>query len=185
MEHWKAVLQILKYLQGTKHLLLTLGGKAKAITLGAYSDADWAGDLDGRRSRTGFVIMINDWPIAWSAKLQVSVALSSTEAEYVALSATAKEVIACRHLLTELGFEQENPTIVFEDNDSCIAIAEGQKKHPGVKHIDIRHHFIKDRIKQGDIVLERKPTKDMVADIFTKNLPGISFSQHRLSLRLC
>jgi hypothetical protein len=94
-------------------------------------------------------------------------------------------VIACRHLLTELGFEQVKPTIIFEDNDSCIAIAEGQKKHPGVKHIDIRHHFIKDRIKQGDIALERKPTKDMVADIFTKNLPRISFIQHRLSLRLC
>jgi hypothetical protein len=80
MEHWKAILQILKYLQGTKHLLLTLGGKANAITLRAYSDADWAGDLDERKSRTGFVIMINDWPIAWSAKLQVSIALSSTEA---------------------------------------------------------------------------------------------------------
>lgn len=184
MQHWQAVLQILRYLQGTQTLQLILGGLHSDIILNAFSDADWAGDLDGRRSRTGLVVMINNWPIVWSAKLQVSVALSSTEAEYVALSATAKEVVTCRHLLAELGFLQEKATIIYEDNASCVAIAEGQKRHPGVKHIEIRYHFIKDCVKHGDVTLKRKTTEDMVADIFTKNLPTLLFNRHRKSLRL-
>ena len=183
-EHWNALLQILAYLHGTQHLSLELGNKAKDITLTAFADADWAGDLDKRRSRSGYIILCNDSPVIWSSKLQVSVALSSTEAEYVALAMTARDVIWCRTLLCELGFEQYNPTIIYEDNNSCINIAESPRKHPGVKHIDIRYHFIRDRIASKEIALKRMPTLEMVADLFTKQLPTQSFEKHRRSIRM-
>jgi hypothetical protein len=182
--HWTALLQILAYLHGTQHLGLELGGKSKEIILSAYADADWAGDLDKRRSRSGYVILCNNSPVIWSSKLQATVALSSTEAEYVALSLATRDVIWCRTFLRELGFEQTNPTVIYEDNDSCIKIANSPRKNPGVKHVDIRYHFVKDRIASKEIILKRMPTKDMVADLFTKQLPTQLFEYHRNGIRL-
>ena len=183
-EHWLALMRILSYLQGTKDLELVLGGCATSITLSAYSDADWAGDLDRRKSRSGYIILMNESPIIWSWKLQLSVALSSTEAEYIALSLASRDVIWCRALLSELGFAQKEPTAIYEDNDSCIKIAQSAKQLPGVKHIDIRHHFIRDRIHSGEIKLERMRTGEMVADILTKQLPYPAFKKHRTGLKL-
>ena len=182
--HWEALLQILAYLHGTQHLGLELGEISKEITLTAYADADWAGDLDQRKSRSGYVVLCNNSSIIWSSKLQKSIALSSTEAEYVSLSLTSRDVIWCRTLRSKLGFEQPNATVIYEDNDSCIKIANSPRKHPGVKHIDIRYHFIKDRIASKEIVLHRMPTLDMVADLFTKQLPRQLFEKHRNALRL-
>jgi hypothetical protein len=113
----------------------------------------------------------------WSSKLQVSPALSSTEAEYVALASAAREVLWCRNFLQELGLGQNDSTAILQDNKSCITIAESYRQHPGVKHIDIRHHFIRDRIKQNQIKLEK------MGDIFTKQLPFPVFKKHRD--RLC
>jgi hypothetical protein len=182
--HWEALLRILAYLHGTQHLILELGEVSKDIVLTAYADADWAGDLDKRKSRSGYVVLCNKSPIIWSSKLQNSVALSSTEAEYVSLSITARDVIWCRTLLCELGFEQSNATVIYEDNDSCIKIANSPRKHPGIKHVDIRYHFIKDRIASKEIILQRKSTTDMVADLFTKQLAVQLFEKHRDSLRM-
>jgi hypothetical protein len=183
-EHWKAVLQILKYIQGTRSMSLKLGGINQSFELTGYADADWAGEVDGRKSRSGLVIYLNNSPIVWSSKLQTSVALSSTEAEYVALGSAVKELVFCRNLLFECGFPQEKASVIFQDNDSCVTIANGQRKHPGVKHIEIKYHFIKDIIHKKQVVLERKATSEMVADIFTKNLPSITFKKHRQSLQL-
>jgi hypothetical protein len=182
--HWNALLKILSYLQGTKDLCLVLGGTEEKVELRAFSDADWAGDIDKRKSRSGFVVLMNQSPIIWSSKLQSSVALSSTEAEYIALSLTSRDVIWCRALLEELGFAQQSPTTIYEDNDSCIKIAQSAKQLPGVKHIDVRHHFIRDRVTSQEIQLKRKRTGDMVADIFTKQLPFPTFKKHRGHLQL-
>jgi hypothetical protein len=182
--HWQAILQILKYLQGTRRKRLVLGSACNTFTLTGYSDADWGGDLEGRKSRTGTVVMINNWPIIWTSKLQQSVSTSSTGAEYIALSSTAREIIASRIFLSEFGFKQRGPTTIFEDNNSCIAIANGQKRHPGIKHIDIAYHFIKERIKRKEIELKRKPTGEMIADLFTKNLAANLFQRHTQALQL-
>jgi hypothetical protein len=190
-EHWKAILHILRYLQGTRNFVLTLGGKCGKATLHAYSkvtayaDADWAGDTDRRRSRTGFVVFLGTSAVIWCSKLQLSVAHSSTEAEYVALSLTARDVIWARTLLQEMGFDQDYRTVIYEDNKSCINIAESYKQHPGIKHIDIRHHFIRERVLEvKDISIEKKSTLDMVADLFTKQLPFPAFQKHRASIGL-
>jgi hypothetical protein len=187
--HWEAILQILRYLKGTTRMQLTLGGKSSDITMQAiiptaYSDADWAGDPDKRRSRTGTLIMVNDSPVIWSSKLQATVALSSTEAEYLALSVTSREILWLRQFLAELGFNQELPSKIYEDNKSCQTIANSPKQHKGVKHVDIRYHFFKDHIAKKDIEIVKLPTDQMTADILTKQLPPILFYKHRLAMRL-
>lgn len=182
--HWRAVLMILRYLQGTIRMRIQLGGKPKYPELRAYVDSDWAGDKT-RKSRTGFVIFLNGSPVIWSSKLQKCVALSSTEAEYVAVTAAARYVIWTRQLLEELGFEQQAATSVCEDNKGCIDIAVSSKAHPAVKHIDIRHHFIRERVQEiKDIKLEKVGTDVMVADLFTKQLVFPVFKRHRDSLQL-
>ena len=182
-QHWNAVLRVLQYLKSTKDYTLTLGGAVSNVSISAYSDSDWAGDLDKRRSRTGYAVFMGDYPVIWCSKLQVSVALSSTEAEYMALSSTTQEVLWLRKLLKELGFTQQHPTVIYEDNKSCIDIASTFKNTSGSKHIDIRHHFIRDRVLTfKDIVLERKATGVMTADLLTKQLPFPAFSRHRNSL---
>ena len=181
-DHWRALLRILSYLNGTREKVLRLGGKFTDMKLTAYSDSDWAGDLDERRSRSGYLILMNCSPIIWASKLQVSVALSSTEAEYVALSLASRDVIWIRNLLLEFGFNQEDPTTIFEDNQSCIKIAISTKQLPGTKHIDIRHHFIRQKIASGEIKLESIGTQNMIADIFTKSLPNESFDRHIMAI---
>jgi hypothetical protein len=189
-EHWDALLQIVAYVNGTRKLRLVLGGRSKMeplanLTLSAASDSDWAGEIDKRCSRTGYVIFMGTAPIVWCSKLQKSIALSSTEAEYIALSATARDVIWCRTLMEELGFAMKEATVISEDNDSATKIAQSYKQHPGVKHIEIRQHFIRDRVLGvKDIAIERQPTFDMVADLLTKQLPFPAFSRHRAALGL-
>jgi hypothetical protein len=112
----------------------------------------------------------------------VSVALSSTEAEYVALSLASRDVVWLRSLLSEMGFSQGISTKIYEDNQSCIKIAISTKQLPGTKHIDIRHHFIRQRIESGEIELEGINTRNMVADIFTKSLPNELFKQHIMAI---
>jgi hypothetical protein len=146
----------------------------------AYADADWGKDLDTRRSRTGYVIYMLNSAIIWSSKLQSSTALSSTEAEYIALATCARITVWLRTLLSELGFPQSDPTGIFEDNKSTINIAESLKSHPAVKHIDIRHHWIRERVLQiKDIKLIKEATQNMVADLFTKQLPYPAFKRQR------
>ena len=101
----------------------------------------------------------------WSSKFQTSVALSSTEVEYIHLAFATRDVLWCRNLLGELGFPKTKPSIVYQDNSSRIKITRSYKQHP---EIDIKHYFVRDRIKQNEIALEKQSTVDMVADIFTK-----------------
>jgi hypothetical protein len=182
--HWNAVLHILRYLKGTVHLRLQLGGAKKYPELSAMVDSDWAGDKS-RRSRSGFIIFLNGVPVIWSSKLQKCIALSSTEAEYIAVTAAARMTIWARQILEELGFKQNGPTEISEDNKACIDIAVSSKSHPSVKHIDVRHHFIRERIQDiKDIKLAKVGTDAMVADLLTKQLLYPIFKKHRDSLKL-
>jgi hypothetical protein len=149
-----------------------------------YADSYYAADRT-RRSRSGFIILLGKYPIIWSSKLQRCVALSSTEAEYVAVTAAARFTIWARAFLEEMGFSQESPTTIFEDNKGCIDISTSTKSHPAVKHIDVRHHFIRERIQDiKDLKLEKVSTVHMLADLFTKQLPAPVFVRHRQNLGL-
>jgi hypothetical protein len=119
--------------------------------------------------------MIGGAAVTWFCKKQGPVAISSTEAEYYALSEAVKEALWIRMLLTEAGFELNGPTTIMEDNKSTISIALNPVNHQRTKHIDTRVHQIRDHVKKLDVDIVYCPTGDMIADIFTKALPA---SQH-------
>jgi transposase InsO family protein len=166
--HWSAVKRIMRYLQGTLDLKLCLGGKD--IDLRGYCDADWAGDASERRSTTGYVFFVGDGAISWNCKRQPTIALSTTEAEYMAASQCTKEAIWLRKLLEDVGFVQRGATTIMCDNQGCISLAKNPTHHSRTKHIDVQHHFIRERLENGEISLKYCPTEEMVADVLTKAL---------------
>ena len=179
IQHWTAVKRILRYLKGTSKLGITLGGPELELQLVGYADADWASDLDTRRSTTGYVFKLGSYPVTWKSKLQITPALSSMEAELMAISAANQEALWIRKFLENVGYQQTSATILHEDNQSCIKFVYGTKYSPSTKHIGVRYYFIRDSIKNNDIQVKYLPTDQMTADIFTKALPTVKFEKHR------
>ncbi len=143
--HWKAAKRVLKYLAGTRNHGLCFDGRHidNNLLIG-YSDADYAGDCDTRRSTSGFVFVLNGAAVTWASRRQPIVALSTMESEYIAASDPSREVIWLRRLLHELGIEQTNPTPLLCDNESAISLTRNPESHKRSKHIDVRYHFIRE-----------------------------------------
>jgi ribonuclease HI len=180
--HWIAAKRVLRYLKGTTALGLTYNGKNQNdIHVNAFSDSDYGGDTDTRRSTTGFVIRINNSTISWTSKRQPTVALSSAEAEYMAISEAVQEVKWITQLLEELNYKQREsgPITLYSDNQAAIAISENDVNHTRTKHIDIRHHFVRESIKNKQIKPEWVATANQIADINTKALGGTMFMELR------
>ncbi|KNZ75285.1 Copia protein [Termitomyces sp. J132] len=134
-------------------------------------DADWASDTDTRRSVSGYAFFLYSSLVSWSSTKQKTVALSSTEAEYMALSHAIREAISIRFLLTSLDLPVPRPLQIFCDNKSALDIANSDSTTSRSKHIDIRYHFIRDQLKTGSFSTSWISTSDMIADILTKALP--------------
>jgi hypothetical protein len=166
--HWEAVKQIIKYLQGTKTAGIILGGEWKDPH--GYVDSDYAGEVDNRRSTTGYVFYLNGGPVSWNCRTQPTVALSSTEAEYMALSTAAQEAIWLKGILKSLSIGTNKPIKLFGDNQGSLKLAKNPQNHSRTKHIDVRHHFIRDAVTQLQVSLEYIPTENNLADRFTKAL---------------
>ncbi|KAG8481484.1 hypothetical protein CXB51_026330 [Gossypium anomalum] len=177
-EHWKAVQWILRYLRGTTDVCLQFGRTEDGVI--GYVDADFAGDLDRRRSLTGYVFTIGGCAISWKATLQTTVALSTTEAEYMAITEACKEAIWLKGLFSELNEDLQISTI-FCDSQSAIFLTKDQMFHERTKHIDVRYHFVRDIIARGDIVVSKISTHENPADMMTKSLPITKF-EHCLDL---
>ncbi|MFO0359371.1 MAG: reverse transcriptase domain-containing protein, partial [Flavobacteriales bacterium] len=172
--HWQAVKHILRYVKGTQGHGITYDRKSvSSFSLIGYCDADWGGDIEDRKSMTGYLFLLCGAPISWMSKKQSTIALSSTEAEYLAATHATKEAIWLRHLLLDLGFVPSGPTTIFEDNQSCIAIARNPAHHARTKHFDIQHHFVREKMELKEVDLVYCPTSDMLADMLTKALPRI------------
>ena len=176
-EHWTAVKHIMRYLKNTADWVLTLGSGCKLQLVG-YCDADWAGgDLDGRRSTTGYTFSLGSGSIVWSSKRQPTVALSTTEAEYMATTNAAREAIWLRRLLGELGYTQAEPTVIYSDNQGSIKLAHNPVHHSRTKHIDVQHHFVRELVESNVVALRYCPTDANVADVLTKPLLRIKHVQ--------
>ena len=177
--HLTAVKCILQYLKGTAEFCLKFTKSGNGDLVG-YADADWAGDLDNRHFTTGYVFLMAGGSVSWLSKKQPIVALSTAEAEYVALSMTTQEAVWLRRILSDLTTaEDQKPTIVMEDNQGTIAIAKNPVAHARTKHIDIRYHYVREAVQKGIMGLQYCPTKDMVADLLTKSLPRGRFETLR------
>ena len=179
-EHWVAVKRILKYLKGTANygLLYIKKDDANRVIVG-FSDADWAGDANDRKSTSGYLFMVSGAPVSWKSKKQTCVALSTAEAEYVALTAATQEITWLRQLLKDLHNEQVKPTVIHEDNQSAICIAQNTQYHGKTKHIDIKYHFVREKVSDRTVELRYCPTSDMLADMLTKGLTRDKFTQLR------
>ncbi|GKA61462.1 retrovirus-related pol polyprotein from transposon TNT 1-94 [Tanacetum coccineum] len=169
-EHWNAVKRIFCYLKGISNVGLIYGGEREYLVAG-YSVSDYTADLDARRSLTGYVFTIGNLVVSWKATLQPSVALSTTEAEYMALTEATKEGIWLKGLIEDLGFPQDQAT-VFCDSMSAMCLAKDQVYHDRTKHIDVRYHFI---CTERRIKVNKIGTEDNPADVFTKPLPLSKF----------
>ena len=119
---------------------------------------------------SGFVFMLGGAAVSWSSKKQTSVALLSTEAKYIAAAHATKDVIWLRRLLTDLGLDLHSPTTLHVDNQSVIAIARNLEFHDRTKHIEIRHHFSRQKVEEEEILLAYILTEDQTADVLTKGL---------------
>nr|GEW03870.1 retrovirus-related Pol polyprotein from transposon TNT 1-94 [Tanacetum cinerariifolium] len=135
-----------------------------------FSDSDWAGSMDDRRSTSGSCFVLGSTVVSWSSKKQATVALSTTEAEYVAAATTAYQVIWLRKVLGDLGEEQIEATEIMCDNKSAVILARNSVLHARSKHIEIKHHFIRELIENEEINLEHYKTEEQMADIMTKSL---------------
>lgn len=165
--HWSAVKRIFRYLRGTIDFKLTYK-RSKNSDLHAYCDADWASDVDKRRSCTGFVTKMSGAAISWMSKRQPIVALSSTEAEYIAMSSAVGEIIWLKQLADEINANIVKRVPLHCDNQSTIKLAESDAFRPRTKHIDIRYHHLREKVDSGVINIVFTPTKLMAADSLTK-----------------
>jgi hypothetical protein len=180
IKHWQAAKRVLRYLKGTANYGLTYTRDlANPNRLIAYADADWATCPETRKSVSAFVVMLNGAAVAWKSKKQGGVATSSSEAEFVAASKAADELVWERRLLADLTFSQTTPTPLYEDNRACRLMSMNPVHRERSKHIDFRVHALRDRVAAGEVVLVDCASRDMVADSLTKNLPAESFLRHR------
>ncbi len=180
--HWEAVKRILAYLKGTLEYGISFGGSGIMGVLSTYSDADYAGDLDTRRSTTGFLLILNNGPVAWTSRRQHCTTLSTTEAEYVAACEATKETVWMRNLLCHIGLGQSKPTVLFCDNQSAIRLVHNPEFHKRTKHIDVQFHFIREKQVDGTIHVQYISTDMQLADVFTKPLHGPLFERLRRAI---
>ena len=175
--HLQALKRVYHYLAGTRGYKLVFNGRAKDPSLIGYADADWAGDANTRRSISGYVFFLGGSPVTWAAKKQPSISLSSTESEYMASSLATREVVYLRQFLIEIGFRPPGPIPLLINNQSAIALARNLEFHARTKHIEVRHHYVREKLEDGVIDLQYCPTADQIADIFTKPLPIVKHSK--------
>ena len=177
--HWEAVKWIMRYLRGSTDVCLVFKGQKNRGVVG-YVDSDYAGDLDKRRSLTGYIFTVFGCTISWKATLQSTVALSTTEAEYMALTEAVKESIWVHGLLDSFGLNQQVP-VVHCDSQSAIHLARNPVYHERTKHINIRLHFVRESVSNGTVAVQKIATAENPADMMTKALPIDKF-KHCLDL---
>lgn len=176
--HLQAAKRVLRYLLHSPGQGILLASNSAAI-LTAYCDSDWAGCLVTRRSTSGYCILLGNSPISWKAKKQQVVARSSAEAEYRAMALTTCEVTWLTSLLKDLGLKSLGPALLKCDNKAALAIAANPVLHEKTKHVEIDHHFVRDKVQAGQILPSYVPSTEQLADILTKVLP---ISQHQYLL---
>ncbi|KAM0037429.1 putative RNA-directed DNA polymerase [Helianthus debilis subsp. tardiflorus] len=181
--HWEVAKRILKYVKGTldQGVIYSKGGKQKLI---GFSDSDYAGNVDDSKSTSGYIFHLGSGPVSWQSKKQKVVALSSTEAEYMALTLAGCQAIWLKGILDELQGKDDYPIPIYCDNKSTICLAKDPVYHGKSKHIRVKYHFIRDLIKRDDVTIMFCATKDQLADIMTKALQPKDFLRLKTLLRM-
>ena len=174
--HWEKVKRIFRYLKGTSGLGIMYKHGLNSDRLIAYSDADYAGDIVTRRSTSGFVCMFMGGPVSWSSQRQRSVALSTTESEYIAASEAAKEIVWFARLFKEITNFTTVP-LLRVDNLSAVKLVQNPVYHKRSKHIDVRYHFVREKHEAGELVVDHVCGEEQLADVLTKPLSRDRFKR--------
>ena len=189
--HWQAVKHLFRYLKGTSDLRLTYrplpssgSSSGRSELFQVYSDADHAGEKPQMRSTGGYLVKMGSGAVDWSSKLQPMVALSTTEAEYIAACEAGKEILWMRHLFGELGYSLPSSSTLFIDNLSAVSVAKNPEHHGRMKHLDLRYHWLKETVESGLISPVHLAGSVMPADILTKALPRIKVEEFRSMMGL-
>ena len=184
--HQKSLYRVIKFVEQTRNTCLVLNPKQENPfwEMKAYSDSDFAGDTETRKSVSGFVIYLCGAAISWRSKGQKSISLSSTEAEYMAISEVAMEILYIEGILKFLDQKLKYPIIVHVDNIGAVYLSKNATTGNRTKHIDTRYHFVREYIEDGivKVVFVRSEKND--ADLFTKKLNGETFKKHSKSIGL-
>lgn len=176
--HWQHLKRVLRYLKGTMKMKLNFRNYSDEPVIG-YADADWATDLSDRKSVSGYMFKVYGCTVSWCSKKQQTVATSSSEAEYIALSMASTEALWIRGVLEDLREISGYAVKIFEDNKGCIGMSNNLESKRA-KHIDIKHHFVRDNIMNGNIVVEHIRSEKQLADLFTKSLDTNKFQKLRV-----
>lgn len=179
--HWNLVKRIIRYIKRTFNYGLYFNNKTK-LSLEIFSDADYAGDIQTRRSTSGFLFRYGSSIISWTSQRQHCVSLSSTEAEYISASEAVKGILWITRLITSLSTTGDKQPVLFIDNQSTIRLVKNPEFHKRTKHIDVRYHFIREKYEEGQFQLQYIGTEDQIADILTKPLVKERFEKLRSAI---
>ena len=183
VSHLNAVKRIIKYVKGTENLGVYYSRNSNENLVG-YCDADWAGCADHRKITSGGCFFLGNNLISWLSKKQNSVSLSPAEEEYIAMRSCCSQLIWMKQMSADYGM-RSGPLLVYCDNKSAIDLSKNQVQHSRTKHIDIRHHFIRELVEDNKVVIDHVVTDSQLADIFTKSLEYTRFITLRNAIRVC
>ena len=175
----KKAVRCLRYLKGTADLGIQYTASSGVV---GYVDSNWGGPLERRLSRTGYAFLLNSGAIIFRSMIQKSQALSTAEAEYVALCAASQDAAYLLQMLQEMGMGDNAPVTLLEDNQACMDIASKDIASPKLKHVDIRFHFVRTMVHEGKVQLIYCPSYHQAADILTKGVDSLAFFRHRATL---
>ena len=181
--HQAAVKHILRYLKGTTSYGFHIT-RGSSFALHGFTDADWAGSIDDRKSTSGYLVFFGQTLISWKFGKQHTVARSSTEAEYKALADGITEVIWLQYLLTDLQVPSVSTPTIWCDNLGATYLSANPIFYARTKHVEVDYHFVHDRVAKKEIQIRFVPFRDQLADVFTKPLPVASFIAFQFKLRV-
>jgi hypothetical protein len=181
--HLTAVKRIIRYVNDTLSYGIWYSRETNLVVTG-YSDADWAGNADDRKSTSGGCFYVGNNLVSWMSKKQASISFSTAEAEYIAVGSYCTQLLWMKTLLGDYGFSQDT-MIINCDNTSAINISKNPVQHSRTMHIDIRHHFLRDLVDFEVVSLSFIPTENQLADILTKPLDGSRFEFLRKDIGVC
>lgn len=182
-QHVQVIMRLLGYLKRNLNLGIWFrkmkDDDSSEIRILAYADSSFADEKKSRKSTFGFIIFINGNAIFWKSGLSPIVTQSCAEAEYVALCQCAKEMSFIANLVNSIGLKVQKPMIIYSDSESAIAIAKGKTLSSKSKHIELRFYYVRDKVASGEIIIQKVPTEENIADMFTKSLGRVKFQKHR------
>ena len=182
--HLSAAKRVLRYLQGTTGFGIFYAKRGNEELI-SFTESDYAGCLEDRKSTPGYTFILSSGVVAWSSRKQPIVTLSTTEAEFVAAAACSCQAVWMRRILRQLGYEGNGNTAIFCDNSSAIKLSKNPVMHGRSKHLDVRFYFLRELSQEGVIQLKYCGTQDQVADMLTKPLKLESFQKLRDLLGMC